>query len=342
MSHEQSKDEQPQGRAKGGHARAERLTPDERTEIAKRAAQARWDEPILRATHGDPDRPLQIGDAQIPCYVLEDGRRVLNQSSLVGALGMSHGGSYSRGGDRLAKFVGQERLKDFASQDLIDRTVTPIKFRTPTGNIAYGYEATVLADICEAVLAARKAGKLMKQQEHIAMQCELLVRGFARVGIIALIDEVTGYQRDRASDALARILEAFIAKELRAWVQTFPADYYEQLFRLRGLEFPRDSVKRPQYFGKLTNDIVYKRLAPGVLAKLKEVTPRNEDGRLKHKYFQRLTTNVGYPKLLQHLGSVVSIMKLSDTWQDFTAKIDRLHPRYGDTIPLPMDDGKGI
>jgi hypothetical protein len=107
-------------------------------------------------------------------------------------------------------------------------------------------------------------------------------------------------------------------------------------------EFPKDSVKRPQYFGKLTNDIVYKRIAPGVLAKLKEVTPRSEDGRLKHKYFQRLTSNVGYPKLLQHLGSVVSIMKLSDDWKDFSGKLDRLHPRYGDTLPLPMDDGKGI
>jgi len=220
--------------------------------------------------------------------------------------------------------------------------VKPVKFKTPAGNVAYGYEATVLADICEAVLAARRGGHLMKQQEHIAAQCEILVRGFARVGIIALIDEVTGYQRDRASDALARILEAFIDKELRAWVQTFPADFYAELFRLRGLEFPRDSVRRPQYFGKLTNDIVYRRLAPGVLARLKEVTPRNDEGRLKHKYFQRLTSNVGYPKLLQHLGSVVSIMKLSNNWRDFSANLDRLHPRYGDTMALPLDDGKGI
>lgn len=183
------------GRARGGHARADVLSPSERTEIAKRAALARWEEPAIKATHGDADHPLRIGDAEIPCYVLEDGRRVLNQSSLVGAIGMSHGGSYSRGGDRLAKFVLQDRLKSFVSQELIDRTAKPIKFKTPAGNIAYGYEATVLADICEAVLAARRDGKLMKQQEHIAMQCEILVRGFARVGIIALIDEVTGYQR---------------------------------------------------------------------------------------------------------------------------------------------------
>jgi hypothetical protein len=39
-----------------------------------------------------------------------------------------------------------------------------------------------------------------------------LLRGFARVGIIALVDEATGFQRDRTKDALSKILEAYIAK----------------------------------------------------------------------------------------------------------------------------------
>jgi hypothetical protein len=98
--------------------------------------------------------------------------------------------------------------------------------------------------------------------------------------------------------------EAFIARELQPWVQTFPADYYEELFRLRGLDYSTASVRRPQYFGVLANDIVYKRLAPGVLDELKRVTPKTETGRLKHKLFQRLTMNLGYPKLREHLGAV--------------------------------------
>jgi P63C domain len=259
---------------------------------------------------------------------------------------MSHGGSYSVGGDRLAKFAAQGRLKAFVSNSLIERTANPIRFRTPKGNAAYGYEATVLADLCDAVLAARAVGILQKQQMHIADQAEILVRGFARVGIIALVDEATGYQKDRAKDALARILEAFIAKELQPWVKTFPGDYYEQMFRLRGLDYPVDSVQRPQYFGILTNDIVYKRLAPGVLDELKKATPKNESGRPKTKYFQRLTSNIGYPKLREHLGSVVAIMKLSVDWHDFASKLDRLHPRYNETMQLPLDergdDGTGL
>ncbi len=103
----------------------------------------------------------------------------------------------------------------------------PIKFRRPTGGkLTYGYPATVLADICDVVLSARKAGALLKHQEHIADRCELLVHGFARVGIIALVDEATGFQRDRAKDALTRILEAFIAKELQPWLRTFPSDFF--------------------------------------------------------------------------------------------------------------------
>jgi P63C domain len=334
------------GRARGGHARAEALSPEQRRAIARKAAAVRWTEPAIRATHGSEDHPLRIGNVEIPCYVLEDGRRVLQQTGLIRSLNMSHGGSYSVGGDRLAKFAAQGRLKPFVSNDLIERTANPIRFRIPKGSAAYGYEATVLADLCDAILAARAAGILQKQQAHIADQAEILVRGFARVGIIALVDEATGYQKDRARDALAKILEAFIAKELQPWVRTFPEDYYQEIFRLRGLDYPADSVQRPQYFGTLTNDIVYKRLAPGVLGELKKVTPKSESGRPKTKYFQRPTNNVGYPKLREHLGAVVAIMKLSAHWHDFMAKLDRIHPRYGETIPLPLneraDDGTGL
>ena len=336
-------------KARGGHARAEALTPEQRSEIAKKAAQARHD--IIKATHGSDDHPLRIGDIEIPAYVLEDGTRVLSQRGMVGGLGMSQGtGGREGGGDRLVSFLRGKLISPFVSNDLMALIENPIRFRHPTGgNMAYGYPATILADVCDAVLAARKAGVLQKQQDHIAHQCEMLVRGFARVGIIALVDEATGYQADRAKDALAKILEAFIAKELQPWVQTFPTDYYRELFRLRGIPFPTGTVKRPQYFGVLTNDIVYKRLAPGVLDELKRVTPKDDDtGRYKARLFQKLTTNKGYPKLRELLGSVVTIMKLSKNWEQFKHTLDQLHPKFGSTIPLPFDyddkddDGKGI
>src|SRR5947209_1876426 len=170
--------------SKGGKARAKAMTAEERSEQARRAVEAHWNQDLPKATHGSPDHPLRIGDEEIPCYVLADGRRVLHQRGLVAALGMSRGSSGGTGGDRLAKFVAGDRLKPYLKANLIEVTQNPIKFTTPAGSLAYGYEATVLADICDAVLAARAAGNLQAQQMHIADQCEILIRGFARVGII--------------------------------------------------------------------------------------------------------------------------------------------------------------
>lgn len=324
------------GKAKGGDARAKSLTKERRSEIARNAALAKREIAKLpKATHGSSDHPLKIGDIEIPCYVLEDGTRVLSQRGLLSGLGMSRGSA--SGGDRMASFLGSKGLKPFISKGLEVAINSPIKFVSGLagGVVTFGYPATALADICDAVLAARSEGKLNYQQEHIAAQCEILVRGFARVGIIALVDEATGYQKDRAKDALAEILEAFVAKELQPYVRTFPADYYEQLFRLRGLPYPPENAKyRPQYFGVLTNDIVYKRLAPGLLSELKR---ENAKDAKKGRLHQRLTTDTGHPKLREHLASAVTIMKLSKDYPDFIEKMNMIHPRYGESLSLELE-----
>jgi P63C domain-containing protein len=329
--------EQDQGRARGGHARAERLTPERRSEISRQAAGARWDA-IAEAICGSPDKPLRIGEVEIECYVLADGRRVLTQSSFLQALGRHRRPNVRRERNaELPSILQAKAIEPFITPAIRAKGM-PITFKLPNGGRASGYDAELLPEVCEVYLSAREADALPYQQKPIAKQAEIIMRGLARVGIIALVDEATGYQEVRARDALANILEAFIAKELQAYVKTFPSEFYGELFRLRGLEYPKESVKRPQYFGHLTNDIVYRRLAPGVLDELKRLIPRDEKGRAKAKYFQQLTSNLGYPKLREHLGSVVTIMKLSRDWTDFTHKLDQIHPRVGDTIPLPFED----
>jgi hypothetical protein len=330
------------GKAKGGVARMKKTTAKERKALAKRAAAARWSGEIKQATHGAADHPLRIGDIEIPCYVLEGEERVLSLGGMVRAMGMSIGSAGGRQGDRIYQFATQKSILPFVSRDLISRMENPIRFRAPTGgSVATGYEAEILPDLCDAVLAAREAAALRTDQLHIAKQCEILVRGLARVGIIALIDEATGFQRDRTATALARILEAFIAKELQRWVQTFPPEYYEQIFRLRDMDYSTDTVQRPRYFGVLTNDIVYDRLAPGVLGELKKANPKDETaGRRKHKNFQWLTNNIGYPKLREHLGAVIATMKLSNDWHDFKAKLDKNYPRQGKPTQLSFDYAK--
>ncbi|TWH05566.1 MULTISPECIES: P63C domain-containing protein [Rhodococcus] len=325
--------------ARGGEARAKRLSKEERSKIAREAARQRWNADILPAVCGSPDKPLDIGGVEIECYVLKDGTRVVTQASFMRAIGRSPRSGSSAGStwdETLPPFLRTHSLREWVTPEIVEQS-QPVTFTLPRGGRAKGYRAELLPVVCELYLKARQAGALPPSQEGIAKQAEILVRGLARVGIIALVDEATGYQEMRTRDALAKILEAFVDKELQAWVRTFPDDYYKEMFRLRGLQFTESSVSRPQYFGLLTNDIVYKRLAPGVLDELKRVQRRTSTGRPKDKLFQHLTTNTGYPKLREHLGSVVTLMKLSPDWTTFMLNLDRIHPKYDETIPLSFD-----
>lgn len=325
----------------GGRARAEKLTAEQRSEIARSAAKSRWsgDTPILKATHGSSDRPLTIGDLSLPCYVLEDGRRVLSLGGMVRALGMSIGGGGSKGeGDRLGRFAGSNSISPFISNDLSSRIKSPIRFQAPTGgSVATGYEATILPDICDAILASRLSGSLRPQQAHIANQAEILVRGLARVGIIALVDEVTGYQEVRDRKTLEEILNKYISEELRKWTPTFPMDYFTQIFRLKNWNAPRFPTARPGVMAHYTNDIVYSRLAPGVLQELQRINPIIDPGKRKHKHFQHLTSEHGHPKLKEHLGEVVVLMKAAGTWNEFKRLLDRVKPVVAAPGELPLD-----
>lgn len=326
------------GKAKGGQARASSLTKERRSEIARNAAIAKSEiKNLPKATHGSTDHPLKIGDIEISCFVLDDGTRILSQRGVMSGIGISRG-SIQGSSDRLTALMESPALTGFVSQETLNTVRTPIKFaHSAGGGAAYGYPATILAEICDAILAARKSGKLPARQQKLAEQAEVLVRGFARVGIIALVDEATGYQKDRAKDALAQILEAFVAKELQPYVRTFPAEYYEELFRLRGLPYPPENAKyRPQYFGVLTNDIVYKRLAPGLLAELKKESAKDAK---KGHLFRRLTVDKGHPKLREHLASTVTVMKLSKDYTDFIEKMNMVHPRFGDSLSLDLEAG---
>lgn len=323
--------------AEGGKARARNLSKERRSDIARLAAATRWgSEPILRATHVGE---LKLGEISIPCAVLENGTRVLTEHGITNAMLGSRSGGSKRlkraskdAGAPVPLFIAPGNLKPFISLELVDGPLKAIQYSAGT-RVQTGFEATILPAVCDVWLKARDAGALQRQQLDKARKADILMRGLAHVGIIALVDEATGFQDTRARDALAKILEAFVTKELRKWVKTFPVDYFKELCRLRGVPFPTEKFRLPSYFGHLTNDVVYDRIAPGVRAELHRLTPRNEKGRLKNKLFQRLTEDVGHPKLREHLASAVTLMRVSDNWDGFYALLNRALPKYGD-MPL--------
>jgi hypothetical protein len=334
------------GASKGGQERARRLSPESRSNIARKGAAARWKLP--QATHVGV---LNLAGAKFECAVLDDGTRVLSEGSFMSGMGMYWSGyiAAKRRADAdadpaaadLPMFMAYEKLKPFIDADLRALLAAPVKYITTTGGVGHGIKAEIIPKILGVWLQARDAGGLGKRQALIAMKADMMTRGLAQVAITALVDEATGFQYDRTRDALAEILEAFVNEELRKWVRTFPTEFYRQMFRLRGWPFMEGSTSRSPLVGKLTNNIVYQRLAPGVLQRLREKNPTLPSGRREHKHFQYLTEDVGDPKLREHLASVTDLMKVSDTWAGFIALLDRARPKHK---PMPLfdreDDGE--
>jgi len=282
---------------------------------------------------------LHVANVDLQCFVLEDRTRVLSQAGFLEALGRHRKANVRQqdGEERTPPILQGKAIKPFISPEILEKS-RPIQFRLPSGVRASGYRADLLPEICEVYLKARDAGVLPANQQHVARQAEILMRGLAHIGIIALVDEVTGYQEDRDREALQAILDAYLRKELAAWAKRFPDEFYQQMFRLRGWQWQGMSVNRPSVVGKYTNDIVYERLAPGILEELKQRNPKDEKGQRKSRFHQWLTEDVGHPALAQHLHAVIGFMRASSGWDQFYRLLQRAFPKKGQTIELPLGD----
>lgn len=314
---------------KGGKARAKKLTPAERSDIARQGALARWEkdsgQTLPKATH---EGVLTIGNADIACANLDNGMRVLTQSSFMLALGRSRqakGRQYYDGDVNMPAFLTAKNLKPFIPTDLAV-TSSQVVFAAKNGQRAFGYSADLLPKVCYVFMDAKEAGGVLTHnQEPIAEQAKILIRGFAHIGIKALVDEATGFQLERPRHELEEQLKKFLSESLRKWVRTFPADYFKHLCRLRGVEF-REDMKLPQYFGILTNNLIYRRLAPGLLKKLKE--RRVDLGRPNEKLHSGLSLDVGVPEVLVHLGTVIGVMKVNTNYDVFEKQLDQIASIY--------------
>jgi hypothetical protein len=321
--------------AKGGRARAKKMSREERQEAGRRGASKRWHGNLPKATH---EGVMEIGSAEIQCAVLDSGKRVLTQSSFMLALGRARqakGREYYDGDVNLPAFLTAKNLKTFIPKDL-EVTSSQIEFLTIGGVRAFGYAAELLPKVCDVFLDAKAAGVLAHNQEHIAEQALMLIRGLAHVGIIALVDEATGFQYERPRRDLEEYLKKFLAEGLVRWARTFPADYFKHLCRLKEVEL-RTDMRLPQYFGHLTNDLIYRRIAPGLLKALKD--RRAERGSPSNKLHWWTSEELGHPSLLLHLGTVVGLMKINTDYDTFYKQLDSIAPRYPETPGL-FDDPK--
>lgn len=333
------------GASKGGRARANVLTSEERSEIARRAVQARWSKAGKLKDNNDPDQSieelaepdsgkskdpempasllrgtLELGDIELECHVLSDFRRVLTQGEVVRAI------SGGRESSNLGRYLERNPL---TAKDSYAKST--IQFAIP-GNptTAIGYEAPLLIEICDKYLQAREQKLLKGRQYNLAAQAEIIIRACAKVGIIALIDEATGYQKLRSDQALRLKVQAFIADDLQEWARMFPEEFWYELARLEGIRYSARS--RPLRWGKYVMMFVYDAIDPEIGNELRK---KNPNPRFKQNHHQWLK-QFGRNKVHDQIQRVVTIMKLCDDMDDFREKFARVFKKT--PLQLSFDD----
>ncbi|MBG6192025.1 hypothetical protein IWX64_002994 [Arthrobacter sp. CAN_A212] len=236
-------------------------------------------------------------------------------------------------GQGIERISTHSTLRPFLTEDLKAALANPIQYQTSAKSqkVSAGYEATVLLKVAEAILSARDAQMLVTEQEHrYARYADLLIRAFAAVGIIALVDEATGYQDERDRDELSQILAAYISPELIPWTKKFPDEFYRHLFRLRGWTYKPLSVARPKAVGQFTAQLVYDKLPPGVVEELRRKNPVIDDaGHRAYRHHQLLTEDIGNRHLEMHLAQVIALMRISPNWDTFLRHFRRAFPGEG-------------
>lgn len=313
------------GAAKGGKARSNVLTKEERREIAQAAAKRRWinagkaNEIIADGDEDggaevEPEQlpasmfkgTLSIGDVELECHVLTNGMRVLTQREVVRVL------SGGRESGNLQRYLSRNP-KTATGFDI----GPPIQF-TVEAMIANGFNAEMLIEICERYLEARDEGLLQASQLKLAKQAEIVVRACARVGIIALIDEATGYQEIREKRELQLKLQAFIADELQEWARMFPEEFWLELARLEGVRYsPRN---RPLRWGRYVMMFVYDAIDGDVGKELRSKNPNPRFLKNHHQWLKKF----GRDQVHDQITRVVTVMKLCNNMDDFRSKFARL------------------
>lgn len=263
---------------------------------------------IPKATHSGTWK-IENG-VEIECYVMDNKERVLSLRGAARSMGLSGSGSAA-----LVRNLNSRWISPYLSDGLRDwlekaNRNTLTQYLTKRGGKFTPFGADIFVDLCKAYVDAKHDGTLkMESQMRIADKMYAIMTAFAKTGLSAVIDEVTGYQYDREKDELQKLLSKYISDELLPWAKRFPDEFYKQMFRLKGWTY--NGANRPQYVGKLTNQYIYDYLPEGVLQELKEKTPKNK------KLHQSLTESVGVPHLDKQLQKTIALMQASDTWEEF-------------------------
>jgi P63C domain len=299
------------------HARLLQLAEEEKVSLAPSELVA------LPDSSYEPEVPiarwagvLAIGDDGLPCYVLNNGLRVISRTGVAAAL------TGIKGQGNLESYLRVGVLRPYLPTDF-DHQMIEFVLEGVTHKTVRGITAETFIEICRAYVSALEDGALQtERQKAIATQAAVFLAACAKVGLLALIDEATGYQYDRAEDALRMKLKIFIEDEMRKWEKTFPDQLWIEFARLTGWKGATNS-QRPKYWGSLVMELVYGYLDPDVAKWLKDNAPKPLHGQ---NYHQWLTSQYGLKRLTEHIWMLIGVATACSTMAELR---QRMAERFG-------------
>lgn len=333
----------------GAVGRTAGLSPERRKEIAQNAAKARWEKQVSSAPEASiltsdeiadidteelpvsAEMPVAIHRGQlniigleVPCYVLNNGVRVIGRTSATEVL------TGIKGGGALEKYIAVKALEPFVNKDLVLERMVPFRLPEVDGleKAVKGLPADLFIEICQGFVTALEYHfrhdsphpKLTTRQQQMAVAASRFLSACAKVGLEALIDEATGYQYEREADALKVKLAAFLEQDMRKWEKTFPDEIWVEFGRLTG--WKGQLSKRPKYWGKLVMELIYEKLDPDVAKWLKEHAPTPKYGQ---NYHQWLSGQFGLKKLVEHIWMIIGMARTCETMVELRDKVNAIH-----------------
>ncbi len=262
--------------------------------------------------------PLKIGDTELICAVLDDDKhtRVLTASAIFEAFDRPRKGQNKRlqiDDIQIPPFLASKNLQPFISEDLIN-ILKQVEYKDGT-KISKGYDAKILPKLCSVYLEARREKKLIASQEKFAIKAEILQSALSEIGIVALVDEATGFQYSRKYDALRLLLEQYINDGIQKWIKRFPDDFFTELDKIYNNP-TTTSRTRPQYYGKFINTYVYEPIEKGYLKQELNKLNITDKGVRKVRFHQWLT-EFGAQQLTLQIGGVLSTLRISPNLEKF-------------------------
>jgi hypothetical protein len=318
---------EPTGRAKGGIARAAKMTPGERSAQARKAAMVRHG---LKATHKGNFKE-EFG-FDVECYVLNDEAKtaVVTLRGLGVALGFAPGSS-----ERVPSFLAGAKIAPYVGRELREKLQKPLVFQGPTVVAevpgfagGHGYDVTLLIDVCKIIVQAEADGALLKRHEAIAKQAHVILGASAKAGIKGLVYALSGYRPE--VEEVIQAFKVFVQQEVREYEREFPPKLYAHWYRLYDLTKPERG--RPWKAKFLTIDHVYHPLARSsgkVLELMRALKAQGEDRSAKLHQF---LSETGVKALRAQVNQLLGIASISRTAAEYEAHV---RTAFGDQPELP-------